>query len=282
MIRSIKYLTIAFICVFLSISSAWGIKAGLYPYEMSPGDPFVVKVSGFEAGQKIVLTIEGKEIPVNKCGKACITGIGAVDIETRPGENEVIIHTGNKQVYIPISIKKPDFPEFHLTLPENKVVPNPDDLARAKREDEKLKQIWQKTTETLYHGNFIVPLQNAVSTGFGVRRIMNNEYVSVHRGIDIKGARGEEIRASNRGRIVLAEELFFGGNTIIIDHGQGIYSIYMHIDRFAAKPGDLVEKGDVIAFVGSTGRATGPHLHFGIKILSENANPLSFIRLNIQ
>jgi murein DD-endopeptidase MepM/ murein hydrolase activator NlpD len=79
----------------------------------------------------------------------------------------------------------------------------------------------------------------------------------------------------------LAEELFFGGNTVILDHGQGIYTIYMHLSKFNVSPGDTVSKGDVIGLVGSTGRATGPHLHFGAKVTGINVNPASLINLKL-
>ena len=127
----------------------------------------------------------------------------------------------------------------------------------------------------------MVPLKNDVSMGFGTKRIMNKKVVSVHRGVDIRGKDGEQIKASNSGRIVLAEELFFGGNTIIIDHGQGLYSIYMHLSKFNSELNDSVTRGDVIGYVGSTGRSTGPHLHFGVKVNTVNVNPFSLTKLKL-
>jgi murein DD-endopeptidase MepM/ murein hydrolase activator NlpD len=170
---------------------------------------------------------------------------------------------------------------MRLKLPQDKVSLGPEDLARAKKEEEKLKEIWQQITPRLFQGDFMLPLPNPVSAVFGAKRIINDQTVSVHRGIDLRGKQGEQIRAANYGRTVLAEELFFGGNTLVIDHGAGIYTVYMHLDRFAVNRGDLVAKGDIIGFVGSTGRATGPHLHFGVKILSINTNPLSLMKLQI-
>jgi murein DD-endopeptidase MepM/ murein hydrolase activator NlpD len=125
----------------------------------------------------------------------------------------------------------------------------------------------------------MAPLENDISLRFGTKRIMNRKMISVHRGVDIRGKKGEQIRASNNGRIVLAGELFLGGNTIIIDHGQGIYSIYMHLSKFNSDVNDSVSRGDVIGHVGSTGRSTGPHLHFGIKVNTISVNPFSLIRL---
>jgi murein DD-endopeptidase MepM/ murein hydrolase activator NlpD len=136
-------------------------------------------------------------------------------------------------------------------------------------------------TDRVWDGEFIQPLDNEVSTVFGVKRIMNKKKTSLHRGVDFRGKSGEPVRAFNRGRVVLADELFYGGNTVILDHGQGIYSIYMHLSKFNVKVNDILEKGTVVGRVGSSGRATGPHLHFGVKIRSINTNPLSFLELGL-
>jgi murein DD-endopeptidase MepM/ murein hydrolase activator NlpD len=97
----------------------------------------------------------------------------------------------------------------------------------------------------------------------------------------MKGLEGDKVKASNSGRVVIAEELFFGGKTIVLDHGQGIYTIYMHLLRMDVNAGDVVSKGEVIGFVGSSGRATGPHLHFGAKVLNMSVNPVSLWKLHL-
>jgi murein DD-endopeptidase MepM/ murein hydrolase activator NlpD len=110
---------------------------------------------------------------------------------------------------------------------------------------------------------------------------MNKTWTSVHRGVDIKGAEGDKVRASNNGKVVLAQGLFFGGNTIVLDHGQGIHTVYMHLSQMNVRFGDSVSKGDVIGLVGSTGRSTGPHLHFGVKISNVSVSPPSILKLDL-
>jgi murein DD-endopeptidase MepM/ murein hydrolase activator NlpD len=241
----------------------------------------MVRLSDIAPSQAASVFIEGAEVPLEGCGEGCAFGIGAVEIDTTPGEKSVIINSGPYRLSLILSVRTPNFPEMRLKLPQDKVSLGPEDLARAKKEEEKLKEIWQQITPRLFQGDFMLPLPNPVSAVFGAKRIINDQTVSVHRGIDLRGKQGEQIRAANYGRTVLAEELFFGGNTLVIDHGAGIYTVYMHLDRFAVNRGDLVAKGDIIGFVGSTGRATGPHLHFGVKILSINTNPLSLMKLQI-
>ena len=280
MTRLLMYFALI-LAVFTCATSAFAIHADIQPRNVFPGDAFMVRLSDISPSQAASVFIEGTEVPLEGCGEGCAIGIGAVGIDTAPGEKIVIVNSGPYRLTLTLSVRTPNFPVMRLKLPQDKVSLGPEDLARAKKEEEKLKEIWQQISPRLFQGDFILPLPNPVSAVFGAKRIINDQTVSVHRGIDLRGKQGEKIRAANYGRIVLAEELFFGGNTIIIDHGAGIYTVYMHLDRFAVNRGDLVAKGDMIGFVGSSGRATGPHLHFGVKILSINTNPLSLIKLQI-
>ena len=282
MIDGLKCLALSFLVISFSSTLALALHVEVSPGELFPGDPFLIKVSGVDASQRMAASIAGKEIPFSSCGEDCVIGIGVVDPETKPGEYAVSTQFGPQLLSITLSVKKAEYPEQHLTLPEKQVSLSLEDLERTKKEAEKLKELWLLNTERLFRGGFIVPLPNPVSTVYGARRIFNNKTISIHGGIDIKGSLGEEVRASNRGRIVLAENLFFGGNTVVIDHGLGIYTIYMHLDRFKALHGQLVSKGEVIGFVGSSGRSTGPHLHFGAKIMATNANPLSLTKLKLE
>jgi hypothetical protein len=282
MIDGLKYLALGILAIFLSPIPASGMQVEISPQELFPGDPFVIKVTGVDASQKMTASIAVKEIPLGSCGNACVIGIGVVDPDMKPGNIVVSTRIGSQTLSSTLSVKKAEYPEQHLKLPEKQVTLSPEDLARTKKEAEKLKGLWQLSTGRLFEGGFIVPLPNPVTTVYGARRIFNNKTTNIHGGIDIKGSRGEEVRASNHGRIVLAEDLFFGGNTVVIDHGLGIYTVYMHLDRFETMHGQLVSRGDVIGFVGSSGRSTGPHLHFGAKIMATNANPLSLTKLKLE
>jgi murein DD-endopeptidase MepM/ murein hydrolase activator NlpD len=252
------------------------------PRELFPGDAFSIKVSGAPRNSPVKASALALDIPLSSCGEDCFLGIGVIPPDTNPGRKTLTVKAGSKQSEVKISVDKPHPPVIHLRLPDKKVDITPEDLVRIKEEENRLKAFWLLRTERLFQESFVMPLPNPVSTGFGVKRIINNKNISVHRGVDLKGRLGEKVIAANRGRVVLAEDLFFGGNTIVLDHGLGVYTVYMHLDRFAVNPGDLVAKGDIIGLVGSTGRSTGPHLHFGLKILAFNANPLSIMQLTIK
>jgi len=117
---------------------------------------------------------------------------------------------------------------------------------------------------------------------FGQRRIYNKSYTSIHQGVDIAAPWGSPVRASNSGRVVLASSLYLSGRTVIIDHGQGVFSLYGHFSQILVKRGDLVKKGQVIARVGNTGRSTGPHVHWGVRILDSRVDPFSLVSLPLR
>lgn len=261
--------------------SAEGIDAEVFPPAINQGDAFTVKVSGVNPAGLPMAELSGKQLSFSSCGEGCFLALGSVSIDTQSGDHIIRLNIGDQEINLSLAVKQAAFPERHLTLPDEKVFLNPEDLKRAQAEAAKLKSLWPVVTDKVWEGNFILPLENSISTAFGTKRIINKKKNSIHRGIDIRGKKGEKVNATNTGRVVLAEELFFGGNTLILDHGQGIYSLYMHLSAFNVAVDDIVAKGSVIGFVGSTGRSTGPHLHFGVKVLNVNTNPISLAELEL-
>jgi hypothetical protein len=267
--------------VALSASHAEAFQARILPSKVHQGDAFMIKVSGLKGTTEPSAVLEGKQVLFSGCGKGCYVAIGAMDLQSKPGVHRIPLKIGKRKTALRLRVLEGKFETIHLTLPDEKVSPGPEDLERIKREADLLNSLWGVESESLWKGSFVLPLPNPLSTPFGTVRIINGEAVSVHRGLDMKGLEGEEIRASNRGRVVLTEGLFFGGNTVILDHGQGIFTVYMHMSQFHVRPGDLVSKNDVIGYVGSSGRSSGPHLHFGVKVRGMNANPVSIVDLKL-
>jgi|Deesub1362A_J573_1020465.scaffolds.fasta_scaffold00165_28 murein DD-endopeptidase MepM/ murein hydrolase activator NlpD len=273
----VKPVLIVLALVLLAYTSADAFHAEILPAEINPGDAFLVKVTG-SPGEPLAVSDNGR-LYFENCGDSCYIAVGAVDVRTEPGVYEIVVSNGENKKRLELHVRHIEFPVRRLTLPEDKVTLSSENLKRVEKEKARLSLIWGKVSDRLWDGKFIMPLENSISAGFGIKRIMNRKKESIHRGIDIRGKNGEAVKAANTGRVVLAEELFFGGNTVIIDHGQGIYTVYMHLSKFNVTYGEIVSKGDIIGFVGSTGRATGPHLHFGVKVTAVNVNPVSFTRL---
>ena len=127
---------------------------------------------------------------------------------------------------------------------------------------------------------FRIPLDGVTTgTNFGRRRILNGNPGSPHGGVDLPGTTGTPVHVAQRGKVVLAEELFFSGNTVVVDHGLGIYTFYGHLSEIDVKVGDALEAGAVLGKVGATGRVTGPHLHWGLTVERARVNPLQLVSL---
>lgn len=129
-------------------------------------------------------------------------------------------------------------------------------------------------------GKFIIPVKGMMKRNFGERRIFNDNFLSRHRGIDILSPAGMPVRASNSGKVSLACDLYYSGNTIIINHGMGLFSIYCHLSKICAVEGKQVDRGEIIGYTGSSGRVTGPHLHWGFRLFDKYVDPLSVVYLS--
>jgi murein DD-endopeptidase MepM/ murein hydrolase activator NlpD len=144
-----------------------------------------------------------------------------------------------------------------------------------------LREIYDRVTpERLWDGPFRVPLVGEYKgSNFGKRRVLNGHPGSPHGGVDFPAPTGTPVHAAQKGRVVLAEELYFAGNTVIVDHGLGIYTFYCHFSEIDAKVGDEVVAGTILGKVGATGRVTGPHLHWGLEVEHARVNALELVRV---
>lgn len=278
---ALMFFVIPALSVIIGSDRADAFQAEVIPENIYQGDAFIIKISGAEDPETPVALMDGKQFVFSKCGEDCLIAIGAIDLGTKPGRKKIKIATGKKEQDLSLVVKRAKFPSISLTLPEAKVSPGAVDMKRIQKENQRLKELWDKETQRMWEGDFIRPVKNEISTVFGTKRIFNKKRTSIHRGMDFRAKEGEEVRATNKGKAVLAEELFFGGNTVILDHGQGIYTVYMHLSAFNIQNGDIISKGGVIGLAGSTGRATGPHLHFGVKVSGLNTNPVSLFDLKL-
>lgn len=279
-------LLLAFVNISHARDSEDGPQVSISPSSVIQGDPFLVRIDDFDLKGLPKAAFNGKELTFSPCGANCIEAIGSVPVGLPPGEYNISIglQTGASKTASIITtasftVVKGKFARQSLTLPPDKVTLTPEDEARADAETDMLKALWAVKTDKLWEGSFIMPLMGDFSTAFGVRRTINKTKLSIHSGVDIRGNYGRPIKAANTGVVVIVKNLFFGGNTIVLDHGQGIYTVYMHLQEFKAALHEVVSRGDVIGLVGSTGRSTGPHLHYTIKVHGNNVNPTAMIKL---
>jgi murein DD-endopeptidase MepM/ murein hydrolase activator NlpD len=209
-----------------------------------------------------------------------------VDLEKAAGRYEFTV-TGQLQggqlvnCRAMVEVKEGHFATENLTVKKQFVEPNPEQEARAAAETKRLREIYDRVTpERLWDGPFRAPLDGKFKgSNFGKRRVLNGHPGTPHGGVDFPAPTGTPVHAAQKGRVVLAEELFFSGNSVIVDHGLGIYTFYCHFSEIDTKAGDEVVAGTVLGKVGATGRVTGPHLHWGLTIERARVNALDVLRV---
>jgi murein DD-endopeptidase MepM/ murein hydrolase activator NlpD len=208
----------------------------------------------------------------------------AVNAEDGINLLQITLNKDNKETakainkFYPIIIEKKEFGISRITVNKNMVTPNKKELQRIAREKKRIEAALSKaTTEKLWHGAFIRPVKGSVSSAFGKKRFLNNQPRSPHSGLDLRSPSGTKILAPNSGLVILTGNHYFSGKTVILDHGGGLLSFYYHMSRINVREGDMVKKGKALGLVGSSGRSTGPHLHWGVTLNNTKASPLSLI-----
>lgn len=187
------------------------------------------------------------------------------------------------QVIREVAVESVEFPLKKLWVDEKFVTPPTESLERIRRESELIRAVYQMFSDQWRgDGDFILPAEGEIVPNFGERRIFNDKPRSAHGGVDISSPYGDPVKASNSGRIVVANDLYYSGKTVIIDHGLGVFSLYCHFSEISVELGDTVSKGEKIGKIGATGRVTGPHLHWGVRVLENRVDPLSLLCLNFK
>lgn len=262
-----------------SSASAAGPSVQITPEQAGPGDIVLVSVTG--ATGTVKGAFRGKELhftPV-KDGARAVVGL---DLYLEPGDYPIELVAGDKDLSRSLKVSKKKYPLQTLTLPDDKVTLSPENEARVEREQKRTAALWPVESIRLWKGSFIDPLPGKkLGTPFGVRRLINNIPKNSHSGVDITADEGEPVKAPNDGVVTLVEEQFFSGKSVFLDHGDGIYTMFFHLSETKVRPGQAVMKGDVIGLVGETGRASGSHLHWGVRMQGSRVDPLQLIRLKL-
>lgn len=217
-------------------------------------------------------------------GGAGYVGLLGIDLQDEPGAHEltVDVQMGEKMRHLSyqVLVLKEKFSVEHLTLPKDKVDLDEKAAARWKAEQEQVrKALAEESAMRLWQTGFIEPVHGKRTGIFGSVRIMNGQPRNPHNGEDIGAPMGTEVMASNDGVVRLVVDHIFSGRGIFVDHGLGLYSMYFHLSDVLVKEGDLIKAGQVIGKVGATGRATGPHLHWGMKVNGARVNPYTLLEL---
>lgn len=245
------------------------------PKEIFQGDVLYIKIKHSEPEIEEIY-FQKNRLPLfteDDVNKAAIAG---VDMNAKPGISEITFIGKGRIFKMPVEIKERIYKTEILNISEEPL--SDESIKRIENEREKLIRLFNKITpEKLWIGAFILPVKGIIKDNFGSRRIINGVERQPHSGIDIKGRAGDNVVASNRGIVCFTGELYFGGNAVIINHGYGLFSMYFHLSEILVDEGKIVNKGDVIGKIGKSGRTTGSHLHFGVRILNARVDPLRLI-----
>lgn len=260
----------------------------IFPSDLVNGSPFIIYFVPQKPLKTLAADWQGHQIPLHKDENSdAWLSLAGVNYDTAPG----VYLLGLKGITVAgerlsfsteIKVSKGQYRTTAISVPPKYVDPDPKDLERINQEKEIKASTFGSSAETaLWKGAFVAPAAVSVSGEFGSQRTYNGKRQSVHQGLDFAAGTGTPVKAVNYGKVVLAREMYFEGNFIVVDHGQGLYSLYLHLSEFKVKAGDTVEKGQLIGLSGGTGRATGPHLHLAIRWQGEYLNPLTLLRIKL-
>lgn len=219
-------------------------------------------------------------VPFYSISPTELQGVFAVPYGMPPGDATLEIRSGSKKVSIPFVVRAGDYRSETLSVDAKHVSPPKKALIRIQKEQREIGKVYSTVgPERLWSGPFVLPRQSPMTSPFGTRRVYNGMLSNFHSGLDLKAKVGDKIFAPAPGRVVLAKDLYYTGYTVFLDHGKGLVTFYGHLSKLKVKTGQMVKTGQLLGLAGMTGRASGPHLHWGSVIHGVKFNPLDLTRV---
>src|SRR5688572_7112761 len=271
-------------CVNLASARSQGqrpLQVSFSPATPQPGDVARVDISGGK-NEQITATVFGQELslhfdePLQKW-----RALVGIDLDTKPGTYRMRIHRNGRSTAATrtLRIAPKQFRVRRLTVPGSFVEPPPEAVEQIVKDNAAFADAYARITPRRWIGSFVLPVDGTPTSNFGTRSYYNGVRRSPHAGVDFVSEPGTPIRASNHGSVALAAPLYFTGNTVIIDHGARLFSVFAHLSEVHLKASDVVTPETIVGLVGATGRVTGPHLHWSVRLNGARVDPLSLIAL---
>jgi murein DD-endopeptidase MepM/ murein hydrolase activator NlpD len=256
------------------------------PPKLVAGSPVLFRVSPPARTETISALWLGHDV-IFTHGPRSWYGLAGVPLETRPGSYElrlIEILSGGRRLEIASKVKigPAHYRKITIKVAKQYTQPSAEQLKEIADDKEvKHKVFAESAAERLWTGPFVAPVSGTVSDSFGTERVFNEQVESRHLGLDYAVPAGTSVHAINQGQVILARPLFFEGNCVVIDHGQGLLSLYLHLSEFRVKEGDQVGSGQLIGFSGGSGRATGAHLHLAVRWQGDYLDPAILLKIHI-
>lgn len=248
---------------------------------IQPGELVVLTVTTIKPVDEVRVQAFGRTFRAQRTAPTEWRALVGIDLETKPGRYDVSITAGpspaGRLTHL-LTVLPKRFTTRTLRVDPSFVSPSPEALVRIKDDAERLSRVWMSSSEApLWSGPFVPPVPNPANSAFGTRSVFNGQPRNPHSGADFLSPAGTPVKAPNAGRIALAGDLYFTGNTVVVDHGAGLFSLFAHLRTIAVHESDMVSTGTVVGEVGSTGRVTGPHLHWTVRANDARVDPLSLL-----
>jgi hypothetical protein len=278
---------IASLALATALSAAVVPSVELAPPHARPGDAFLVVVRG-EMAAAPTGAVAGRDLAFFR-GRTGQIAVAGLPVETPSGPLDVTVWAGAEgggehrplPLHATLDVAAPEFPHRELRVQQEYVTPPAHEVQRRIEEDRSAfaRAFTQPEAPPLFRRPFAWPRRARVTAGYGEERTLNGVKPSQHYGLDLAGGVGAPVAASNDGRVVLVRDCWASGKTIILWHGAGLYTTYFHLSRSAVTEGQLVRRGQLLGKVGATGRVSGPHLHWGVRVRDLYVDPRSILRL---
>lgn len=286
-----SFFVLAILCLLFASPAAaanWSVRS--QPTRLLNGAPVLFQVKPPAALDSLKGTWLGHQITFSyKPATKTWFALAGASIDTKPGQYTLELsaeskNSGSMSFAHVFSVAAAHYPKIKVALSVEKKFTQPTPEEQQQIADAvKIKQDYlnRVTPARQWEGNFTPPASAPISDVFGSERIFNGETSSPHLGLDFRVPNGTPVAALNSGTVLLARPLFYEGNFVVIDHGQGLLSLYLHLSEFKVKEGDVVTRGQIIGLSGGTGRATGPHLHVAIRWQGTYLDPARLLQLNL-
>ena len=263
--------------------AAWSVR--ITPQRVVNGAPVLLAVTAPATLNSLSGTWMGHELGFDRSSGKNWFALAGVSLETKPGKYplklEGVTASGERVLFErTLLVTAAKYPTVKLTVSKEFTAPSPEQQEKIKADQELKHDVFSRVSpEREWSGSFSAPVNAETSDPFGTRRIFNGVTKSVHQGLDYRVGPNTPGSAVNRGTVILARPLYFEGNCVVIDHGQGLLSLYMHLAELKVKEGQQVERGTPVGLSGATGRATGPHLHLAVRWQGVYLNPAALLKL---
>lgn len=270
------------LAVLLACLPASAAMVQVSPTSLRTGQPALVRVCQVGRAQQGSMSLAGRSWSLWRGRDGCLCGLLPVDLGVRPGTYVLRVQSGGRQLAAArLTIGPHDYGVRRITVDPKFMELTPKQLAWYKSDVAAIKAAYAKTAaRRLWRGGFLRPTTSKVVGPFGRRSVINGQERSPHSGVDLRGKKGDPVRAAAAGRVVLVRDTYFGGKLIILDHGQTLFTRYLHLSSAEVQPEQMVRRGQVIGRIGATGRVTGPHLHFDLRQGGARVDPLAWIKMS--